>query len=96
MNEIDFINWIHKSDEQERSMAYKQASDILDTLKNEGIQEYDTEELIHFCIFRTCLIDFKITKLLTLILEEQRNEKNLFHRNNKHCIKRVCYQGNGS
>lgn len=69
MNEIDFINLIHKSDEKERSMAYKQASDILNTLRNEGINEYDTEELIHFCIFRTCLIDFKITKLLTLILE---------------------------
>lgn len=69
MNEIDFINLIHKSDEEERSLAYKQASDILKTLTDEGIKEYDTEELIHFCIFRTCLIDFKITKLLKLILE---------------------------
>lgn len=69
MNEIDFINLIHRSDEKEREMAYKQATDILDTLKDEGIMKYDTEELIHFCIFRTCLIDFKITKLLTLILE---------------------------
>lgn len=69
MNEIDFINLICKSDEEERSLAYKQASDILKTLTDEGIKEYDTEELIHFCIFRTCLIDFKITKLLKLILE---------------------------
>ena len=75
MNEIDFINLIHKSDEEERELAYKQATDILNTLKNErakdydNIKEYDNEELIHFCIFRTCLLDFKITKLLKLILE---------------------------
>lgn len=69
MNEIDFINLIHKSDEKEIEMAFKQATDILDTLKDEGIMKYDTEELIQFCIFRTCMIDFKITKLLTLILE---------------------------
>lgn len=50
-------------------MAYERATDILDTLKDEGIMKYDTEELIHFCIFKTCLIDFKITKLLKLILE---------------------------
>lgn len=65
----DFIKLIHQTNDKERSIAYKQASDILDTLKDEGIMKYDTEELIHFCIFRTCLIDLKITKLLTLIWE---------------------------
>lgn len=65
----DFIKLVHQTSEEERSIAYKQASDILKTLTDEGVKEYDTEELIHFCIFRTCLIDFKITKLLKLILE---------------------------
>lgn len=69
MNEIDFIKLVHQTSDEERSMAYKQATDILNTLQKEGINEYDTEELIHFCIFRTCLIDIKITKLLKLILE---------------------------
>lgn len=65
----DFIKLVHQTSEEERSIAYKQASDILKTLTDEGVKEYDTEELIHFCIFRTCLIDLKITKLLQLILE---------------------------
>ena len=65
----DFIKLVHQTSEEERSIAYKQASDILKTLTDEGVKEYDTEELIHFCIFRTCLIDLKITKLLKLILE---------------------------
>ena len=65
----DFIKLIHQSDDKERSMAYEQAYDILKALMKEGIKEYDTEELIHFCIFRTCLIDIKITKLIKLILE---------------------------
>ena len=65
----DFIKLIHQSDDKERSMAYEQASDILKALTEEGIKEYDTEELIHFCIFRTCLLDIKITKIIKLILE---------------------------
>lgn len=70
MTEVQqFAELIHKTTEEERSIAYKQASDILKTLTDDGIKEYDTEELIHFCIFRTCLIDIKITKLIKLILE---------------------------
>lgn len=69
MNEIDFIKLVHQTSDEERSIAYKQASDILNELQKESINEYDTKELIHFCIFRTCLIDVKITKLLKLILE---------------------------
>lgn len=65
----DFIKLVHQTSEEERSIAYKQASDILNTLKKEGINEYDTEDLLHFCIFRTCLIDIKITKLLKIIWE---------------------------
>ena len=65
----DFIKLVHQTSDEERSIAYKQASDILKALTDEGIQEYDTEELIHFCIFRTCLLDVKITKLLKLIWE---------------------------
>ena len=65
----DFIRLVHQTSEKERSMAFNQATDILNTLKKEDINEYDNEELIHFCIFRTCLIDLKITKLLQLILE---------------------------
>lgn len=70
MTEVQqFAALIHETTEEEKSIAYKQASDIIKTLTDEGIKEYDIEELIHFCIFRTCLIDFKITKLLKLILE---------------------------
>ena len=65
----DFIKLVHQTSDEERSIAYKQASDILNALQKEGINEYDAEELIHFCIFRTCLIDVKITKLLKLVLE---------------------------
>lgn len=64
-----FIKLVHQTSEEERTIAYKQASDILNILKKEGINEYDTEELLHFCIFRTCLIDIKITKLLKIIWE---------------------------
>lgn len=65
----DFLNLIYRTDEEERSKAYEQASDIIETLKSEGGREYDTEDFIHFCIFSTCLLDLKIAKLLALILE---------------------------
>lgn len=65
----DFIKLVHQTSEEERTIAYKQAKDILKTLTDEGVNEYDIEDLIHFCIFRTCLIDIKITKLLKLLLE---------------------------
>ena len=65
----DFIKLVHQTSEEERTIAYKQATDILNTLQKEGINKCDIEELLHFCIFRTCLIDLKITKLLKLIWE---------------------------
>ena len=68
MNSIDFLKLIHETSGEEKEMAYKQATDIITELqKTEGV--YDTDAFIHYCIFRTCLLDIKITHLLTLVLE---------------------------
>lgn len=58
----ELVKFIHQTSDKERSKAYEQATDMIDMIK----ADIDTSELIHsdalihFCLFRTCLIECKL------------------------------------
>lgn len=65
MNDIkDFIKLVHQTSDEEQRSAYEQSISILETLG-----EQSNEEMVRFLLFRTCILDIKITHLLKLILE---------------------------
>ena len=60
----DFIKLVHQTSEEEKRLAYEQATNIIEMLGDQS-----DEDMTHFLIFRTCLLDIKLTHLLTLVLE---------------------------
>ena len=66
----DFIKLVHQTSEEEKRLAYEQSTDIIKMLVDQGDQS--DEDMIHYVLFRTCLLDIKITHLLTLVLEAKK------------------------
>ena len=66
----ELVKLIHQTSDEERTKAYEQATDMLKLIKADidTSELIHSDDLIHFCLFRTCLIEFKINHMLALLL----------------------------
>lgn len=72
MSDVEkILKRIHQTSDEEKFKAYERADDILKMLKTniDTSELIHSDDLIHFCLFRTCLVETKINHLLELILE---------------------------